>query len=229
MTDLTEQWVNIYKSKKHGSYWTGAFCYKTKEEAVKDLADREHYLTTVNIEDMLQKIENVAKNVANENSQDLTEQWKKGELPEGHYYVKDGENMIAEYLDGYFYNDGNPMTSFSGGVDEVIAPVPSYDELQNMNKAVNECMAANIKLVEQNKQLKEQINKWYLDAINRGTANAVKAVKEFGMPKRIEELVEENAKLKELLKECFIAINEGSYWDRCDVLPKIDQALGEDK
>ena len=53
MTDLTEQWVNIYKSKKHGSYWTGAFCYKTKEEAVKDLADKEHYLTTVNIEDML--------------------------------------------------------------------------------------------------------------------------------------------------------------------------------
>lgn len=34
-------------------------------------------------------------------------------------------------------------------------PVPSYDELQNMNKAVNECMAANIKLVEGNKQLKE--------------------------------------------------------------------------
>jgi hypothetical protein len=50
---LTEQWVNIYKSKKHGSYWTGAFCYKTKEEAVKDLADKENYLTTVNIEDML--------------------------------------------------------------------------------------------------------------------------------------------------------------------------------
>lgn len=51
--DLTEQWVNIYKSKKHGSYWSGAFCYKTKEEAVKDLADKENYLTTVNIEDML--------------------------------------------------------------------------------------------------------------------------------------------------------------------------------
>lgn len=53
MTDLTEQWVNIYKFKKNGSYWTGAFCYKTKEEAVKDLADKENYLTTVNIEDML--------------------------------------------------------------------------------------------------------------------------------------------------------------------------------
>ena len=86
---------------------------------------------------------------------DLTEQWKKGELPEGHYYVKDGGNMIAEYIDGYFYNDGNPMTSFSGGVDEVLAPVPSYDELQNMNEAVNQAMSANIKLVEENAQLKE--------------------------------------------------------------------------
>ncbi|MBO7735192.1 MAG: hypothetical protein J6S67_21690 [Methanobrevibacter sp.] len=61
---------------------------------------------------------------------DLTEQWEKGELPEGYYYVKDGDNMIAEYLDGYFYNNGEPMTSFSGGVDEVLEPVPSYQELQ---------------------------------------------------------------------------------------------------
>jgi hypothetical protein len=63
--------------------------------------------------------------------------------------------MIAEYLDGYFYNNGEPMISFSGGVDEILAPVPSYEELQNINKAVNECMAANIKLVEENKQIKE--------------------------------------------------------------------------
>jgi hypothetical protein len=33
--------------------------------------------------EMLQKTENVANNVVNENSQDLTEQWKKGELPSG--------------------------------------------------------------------------------------------------------------------------------------------------
>lgn len=114
--------------------------------------------------EMLQKTENVAKNVANENSQDLTEQWKKGELSEGHYYVKDGENMIAEYLDGYFYNNGNPMTSFTGGVDEVLAPVPSYDEWQDLKSKL---------------QLKET-------AYDFDTA-------------RLEE---ENAQLKELLKEC---------------------------
>lgn len=44
----------------------------------------------------MQKRENVAKNVANKNSQDLTKKkWRKGELPEGYYYVKDMENMIT--------------------------------------------------------------------------------------------------------------------------------------
>jgi hypothetical protein len=32
-------------------------------------------------------------------SEQLTEQFKKGELQEGHYYVRDGDNMIAEYID----------------------------------------------------------------------------------------------------------------------------------
>jgi hypothetical protein len=65
---------------------------------------------------------------------DLTDKWKKGELPEGYYYVKDGENIIAEYLDGYFYNNGQPMTSFSGGVDKVLEPVPSHEEYDNVIK-----------------------------------------------------------------------------------------------
>ena len=32
--------------------------------------------------------ENVANNVAQSNSQDLTEQWEKRKLPEGMYYIK---------------------------------------------------------------------------------------------------------------------------------------------
>lgn len=91
---------------------------------------------------------------------DLTEQWKKGELPEGHYYIKDGENIIAELLDGYFYNDGQPMTSFTGGVDEVIEQVPSYEEWQ----ASYNCMLENEVLRLKNANLKELLrecrNKW---------------------------------------------------------------------
>lgn len=90
---------------------------------------------------------------------DLTEQWKKGELPEGHYYVKDGGNMIAEYLDGYFYNDGVPMTSFSGGVDEVLAEVPSYDQWQKHRHTLLKTQEKNCDLEIINKQLKGLLKK----------------------------------------------------------------------
>lgn len=85
----------------------------------------------------------------------LTEQWKKGELPEGHYYVKDGENMIAEYLDGYFYNDGNPMTSFNGGVDSVLDKVPSYEEWQALNQNLDSTMQTNKALYKELAEIKE--------------------------------------------------------------------------
>lgn len=92
----------------------------------------------------------------------LTEKWKKGELPEGHYYVKDGENMIAEYLDGYFYNDGLPMTSFSGGVDEVLTPVPSYEKwimTKNLSERAHiemyKARGEKVKLKNENTKLKD--------------------------------------------------------------------------
>lgn len=86
---------------------------------------------------------------------DLTEQWQKGELPEGLYYVKDSENIIAEYLNGYFYNHGEPMTSFSGGVDEVLDPVPSYKQWQKHRKTLLKTQEQNCNLEIINTQLKE--------------------------------------------------------------------------
>lgn len=80
----------------------------------------------------------------------LTEQWKNGELETGMYYIKHKGSGKLDWWHGYYWED-----SWSENVEEVIAPVPSYEELQNMNEAVNQAMAANIKLVEQNKQLKE--------------------------------------------------------------------------
>lgn len=93
-------------------------------------------------------------------NKELTEQFKKGELPEGHYYGKDGENMIAEYLDGYFYNNGEPMTSFSGGVDEVLAPVPSYDEWEKLNWYAGNGVEKNQELKMENERLKQQLHRF---------------------------------------------------------------------
>lgn len=105
---------------------------------------------------MLQKTENVAKNVANENSQDLTEQWKKGELPEGHYYIKThNETNIDEYIQWYKDHGIPSEKSFAYfNVQQVLAPVPSYEEWKakleenaQLKELLKECSIANTALV----------------------------------------------------------------------------------
>ena len=128
-------------------------------------------------------------------SKTLTDKWKKGELPEGHYYVKDGENIIAELLDGYFYNDGQPMTSFSGGVDEVLEPVPSYEKWQEY-KDTNDSMfdtikmlnKDNYKLEKENSRLKELLK---LVARNREDLDGTLTDKQKETLEKFEECMNE--------------------------------------
>ena len=88
---------------------------------------------------------NVANNVVQRNSQDLTEQWKKGELPRGEYYVENNNGVI-----GSLYNlDNNGWYN----IKEVLAPVPSYEEWQQM-KAFCEGFNA-LEVAEENQKLKE--------------------------------------------------------------------------
>ena len=87
-------------------------------------------------------------------SEQLTEQWKKGELPYGRYYVElayNGNNIImAEYwwdktltLDDHQYSREE--------VKRILAPVPSYEQWQ----ASYNCMLENEVLRLKNAQLKE--------------------------------------------------------------------------
>lgn len=125
---------------------------------------------------------NVANNVAQSNSQDLTQAWKNGELEEGAYYVK----LESGKIDIYFmlYDDD------CDEIVEVLAPVPSYGDC-----LINETLI---------KDLSKKVNK----------------------------LIEENAKLKELLKECqymilAYSINHDTFTKEkvSDVVTKIDEAL----
>lgn len=65
----------------------------------------------------------------------LTEQWCEGTLPDGYYYItsKKWGMLIDRYKDQI--NDcGNEWRGFDncqGIIDEVLAPVPSYDEYCN--------------------------------------------------------------------------------------------------
>ena len=76
-------------------------------------------------------------------SKTLTEQWKKGELPEGWYYVKDIHN--EERLDRYFKETDNFEYLEDWEVDEVLDEVPSYEQWQAK--------------LEENKQTKELLRK----------------------------------------------------------------------
>lgn len=88
----------------------------------------------------------------------LTEQWKKGELPNGMYYIefKDGDIVKDVYAFGSW---GNINEHF---LKQVLAPVPSYQEylaLQSDSLAKNEAVEINAELEAQNEQLKSEYEK----------------------------------------------------------------------
>jgi hypothetical protein len=157
---------------------------------------------------------------------DLTEQWKKGELPDDEYYCRTTHN--SSVCKHYLSNIDNE------NMIEILAQVPSYEELQNMNKAVNECMAANIKLVEQNAQLKEQINHLSKTQARQFVDNQKLQVKAEKAKDVVNiDTARQMKQLKELLKECreLFRLEQG-YFIKClheealsNIITKIDEVL----
>lgn len=99
----------------------------------------------------------VSQNKKNEQQNNLcttlTEQWKKGELEKGYYYVKgikkyDGINV---YWIGYPIHETERRW-----IEEVLAPVPSYDHFVELTEKVKE----NQQLKELLKEAKDIIE-WY--------------------------------------------------------------------
>lgn len=104
---------------------------------------------------------NKSQNTKNEQQKDLcitseqlTEQWKKGELPSGWYWVDyysiDGAVML-EYIpqhNGFGYEEKEL-------VQEVLAEVPDYVEWRNMVNCACEEHEANKRFIEENTKLKE--------------------------------------------------------------------------
>lgn len=97
-----------------------------------------------------------AKDVAC-NKISLTEQWKKGELPSGWYYIKlwKGCNVIDYFIGNQFlrYDDSD--------IDEILTPLPSYDEWMNTQKEIQkkayELGNLGYKIKNQRKEIERQI------------------------------------------------------------------------
>lgn len=92
----------------------------------------------------------------------LTEQWKKGELEGGFYYV---------YLKHLEMFDIAGSSTLSGILErgnensiEVLAPVPSYEEWKQLHKFLEEFNALDV--AKENEQLKELLRKCRSDLMS---------------------------------------------------------------
>ena len=156
------------------------------------------------------------------NDTSLTEQWKKGELELGKYYIKTIYGGVVE--DTHIRTKvGRVWNNYQNDeIIEVLAPVPSYEEWQAKE--------------EENKNLYKM-----LDVLNMQLNSLLKEDKENQQLKKwCEEfnaldVAKENQRLKGLLKECkpyiCYSINKNEYlgWTppESNILTKIDNAIGE--
>ena len=98
-------------------------------------------------------------------SEHLTEQWKKGELPDGYYYCKteNGAEILRTWrgIDGYLNFENMCNEVFISSMDdcEIIAPVPSYEEWMEKTKSLKVLAEAYCKEKQQNAQLKKLLKK----------------------------------------------------------------------
>lgn len=119
----------------------------------------------------------------------LTEQWEKGELKAGWYYVKNefGNIFISEYSEDYDYIGDKVVKDFFTEVSEitkVIAPVPSYEEWQQLHKFLEEFNALDV--AKENQQLKELLSECneFLYEILTGTHSKLSFKLESGIRKK---------------------------------------------
>lgn len=141
-------------------------------------------------------------------SKTLTEKWKKGDLPNGWYYVR---LIRGEYRIDLYINGKNEWIDCPDNIiDAVICEVPSFEEYQKLlsdQLAKNEGVEINAELEAENTKLKTE-NKWYSE--------------------QLHEAVKQYDNFKALLKECrerLIYCTISTH----DVQAKINQVLGEDK
>ena len=152
---------------------------------------------------------------------DLTEQWKKGELPSGWYYVQLQEGVYADNVKSIimdYYTEFCDFMKHPYLIEQVLAPVPSYEEYLSLTYAKEEDEKIIAEYEAENEELKE-----ILERHKKATAKA---------QIRSCDLEIINAQLKELLKECREVIkNVDTYYGNYDaangylVINKIDEAL----
>lgn len=113
----------------------------------------------------------------------LTEQWKKGELDEGFYYLKDNKYTFIDYFSGISFKE---TCDFE--IKQVLAPVPSYEQWQQM-KAF--CEGFNtLEVSEENQNLKELLRECNLLLIKQQANDEVEHKESAELTDQIDEVLQ---------------------------------------
>jgi hypothetical protein len=132
----------------------------------------------------------------------LTEQWREGTLPDGKYYIKLEPNFAERYDVGYS-EDGDFALYNIEDIEEVLAPVPSYEECQRLVSKADESVQKIHILNEQNtknyNELCEEIKK--NNRLEKQLAIATKALKEYADKDKWEHCSPDWRDAEEALKE----------------------------
>ena len=95
----------------------------------------------------------------------LTEQWQEGELKEGHYYtLLDTDSKMIEI--NYCWDDGCFQDYCDNMIEEVLAPVPSYEEYQQLVSKTDKLEKQLEIATEALKKYQEAINHFKKDPMN---------------------------------------------------------------
>lgn len=113
----------------------------------------------------------------------LTEQWDKGKLPEGDYYIK---RRNGDFLYDNIDTSGVWRNSIDEDILEVLAPVPSYEEWQAKNEenknlykmldVLNGHLDSLLKEKEENNKLKELLKECMNMFVKMYETNTVNSV-----------------------------------------------------
>ena len=85
---------------------------------------------------------------------DLTDKWKKGELPCGWYYIKIADIVFIDFFEGKTWK--NKKDEY---IDEVLESVPSYRNWDKLNNACHELEKETACLTVDMVNFKERLKK----------------------------------------------------------------------
>ena len=112
------------------------------------------------------------------NEQTLTEQWKKGELEHGEYWCEITESPYVERV---------YLPCCDDIIVEVLAPVPSWEQWQQMKAFCEEFNVLNV--AEENQRLKELLKECNLLLIKQQANDEVEHKESAELVLRIEEVL----------------------------------------